>query len=87
MNKFSLTNHAALVTGSSQGIGFAAGSALREDGATVLFHGLQARPDNIPTDSGYVPVRPWSDAVTAEITTPHNNIRAAILFIMGLTRK
>ncbi|MBI3882132.1 MAG: SDR family oxidoreductase [Verrucomicrobia bacterium] len=54
MNSFSLTNHAALVTGSSQGIGFAAANALREAGAKLVFHGLQARPENIPTDSGYV---------------------------------
>ncbi|MBI5773450.1 MAG: SDR family oxidoreductase [Verrucomicrobia bacterium] len=54
MKTFSLTGHAALVTGSSQGIGFAAASALREAGAKVVFHGLQARPENIPSDSSYV---------------------------------
>jgi NAD(P)-dependent dehydrogenase (short-subunit alcohol dehydrogenase family) len=54
MKAFSLTNSAALVTGSSQGIGFAAASALREAGARVVFHGLQPRPDTIPGDCAYV---------------------------------
>src|ERR1051325_889802 len=54
MKAFSLGNSAALVTGSSQGIGFAAADALREAGAKGVFHGLQPRPENIPTDSGYV---------------------------------
>src|SRR5689334_19984726 len=75
MKAFSLANSAALVTGSSQGIGFAAANALREAGAKVVFHGLQARPDNIPADSGYVqadlmqqgaPVRLVADAFKAQ---------------------
>ena len=49
-----MENSAALVTGSSQGIGFAAANALREAGAELVFHGLQARPENIPADSAYV---------------------------------
>jgi len=75
MKAFSLANSAALVTGSSQGIGFAAANALREAGAKVVFHGLQARPENIPADSGYVqadlmqhdaPVRLVADALKAQ---------------------
>ncbi|MSU34888.1 MAG: SDR family oxidoreductase [Pedosphaera sp.] len=54
MKGFSLDEHAALVTGSSQGIGFAIASALREAGAQVVFHGLQWRPETIPRDSSYV---------------------------------
>lgn len=54
MNSFSLTGHAALVTGSSQGIGFAAANGLLEAGAKVVFHGLQPRPDNIHADCAYV---------------------------------
>ncbi len=54
MNAFSLEGRAALVTGSSQGIGFAAATALRDAGAKVVFHGLQTRPGNIPADSAYV---------------------------------
>ena len=42
MKAFSLDGHAALVTGSSQGIGLAMGKALHEAGARVVFHGLQA---------------------------------------------
>lgn len=41
MKVFSLEGHAALVTGSSQGIGLAMGRALQESGARVVFHGLQ----------------------------------------------
>jgi len=41
MKAFSLEGHAALVTGSSQGIGLAMGKALQESGARVVFHGLQ----------------------------------------------
>jgi NAD(P)-dependent dehydrogenase (short-subunit alcohol dehydrogenase family) len=54
MKAFSMGDHGALVTGSSQGIGFAAASALREAGAKLVFHGLQPRPENIPADSAYV---------------------------------
>ncbi len=53
-HSFSLDGHAALVTGSSQGIGLAAGQALRDAGARVVFHGLQTRPDSIPAECGYV---------------------------------
>jgi NAD(P)-dependent dehydrogenase (short-subunit alcohol dehydrogenase family) len=41
MKAFSLNGHAALVTGSSQGIGLAIGQGLQEAGARVVFHGLQ----------------------------------------------
>ena len=54
MKTFSLENNAALVTGSSQGIGFASAVALRAAGAKVIFHGLPARPENIPADCAYV---------------------------------
>ncbi len=54
MKTFSLTDRAALVTGSSQGIGFAIASGLREAGARLVFHGLPSRADNIPDDSAYV---------------------------------
>jgi NAD(P)-dependent dehydrogenase (short-subunit alcohol dehydrogenase family) len=54
MKMFSMTDHAALVTGSSQGIGFAIAGALRGTGAKVVFHGLPPRPENVPSDSAYV---------------------------------
>ena len=53
MNPFSLTDRAALVTGSSQGIGFAIANGLRAAGARVVFHGLQERME---TESCYVSV-------------------------------
>lgn len=54
MKAFSLTRKRALVTGSSQGIGFAMAEGLREAGADVVFHGHQPRPDTIPEGSAYV---------------------------------
>lgn len=48
MKKFSLANNAALVTGSSKGIGRAIADGLHEAGAAVVYHGNTARPDSIP---------------------------------------
>jgi NAD(P)-dependent dehydrogenase (short-subunit alcohol dehydrogenase family) len=54
MKAFSLEGRIALVTGSSQGIGHAIAQGLREAGARVVFHGLQARPADMPEDAHYV---------------------------------
>lgn len=51
MKAFSLDGHAALVTGSSQGIGLAMGKSLQQAGARVVFHGLQDAVDGL---SSYV---------------------------------
>ncbi|MEZ5385979.1 MAG: SDR family oxidoreductase [Prosthecobacter sp.] len=51
MKTFSLDGHAALVTGSSQGIGLAIGRGLQEAGAKVVFHGLQ---DSVEGLAAYV---------------------------------
>ena len=51
MNPFSLADRAALVTGSSQGIGYAIANGLREAGARVVFHGL---PAQMETDAHYI---------------------------------
>lgn len=48
MKAFSLEDRAALVTGSSQGIGHAVAMGLREAGAQVVFHGLGGRSKDIP---------------------------------------
>jgi NAD(P)-dependent dehydrogenase (short-subunit alcohol dehydrogenase family) len=48
MKAFSLEGRAALVTGSSQGIGQAIAQGLAESGAQVVHHGLQPRPAEIP---------------------------------------
>jgi NAD(P)-dependent dehydrogenase (short-subunit alcohol dehydrogenase family) len=75
MKAFSLENSAALVTGSSQGIGFAIATALREAGANVIFHALPARPENIPANCAYLqadlmqpdaPARLIADAFAAQ---------------------
>lgn len=44
MNPFSLQGRRALVTGSSQGIGFALARGLHQAGAEVVQHGLEAAP-------------------------------------------
>ena len=44
MDNFSLSGHAALVTGSSKGIGFAIAEGLQDAGAAVVFHGTVERP-------------------------------------------
>lgn len=55
MKRFSLKGRAALVTGSSKGIGLAAGLALREAGAHTLFHGREDPPKDVPGDATYLP--------------------------------
>lgn len=55
MNAFSLKGHAALVTGSSQGIGLAIAHGLHEAGARVVAHGLQERPGELPDCVSYIP--------------------------------
>ena len=54
MKAFSLEGHAALVTGSSQGIGLAVALGLQESGARVVCHGLQEKPDTLPADVAYL---------------------------------
>ncbi|MEW6304889.1 MAG: SDR family oxidoreductase [Verrucomicrobiota bacterium] len=54
MHPFSLTDDVALVTGSSQGIGFAIAQAMRDAGAQVIYHGTRPRPKEIPPDSVYL---------------------------------
>ena len=54
MKAFSLAHNAALVTGSSKGIGHAIALGLHEAGAAVVFHGNTARPENMPEGSGFV---------------------------------
>jgi NAD(P)-dependent dehydrogenase (short-subunit alcohol dehydrogenase family) len=54
MKAFSLKGHAALVTGSSQGIGLAIARGLSDAGARVVHHGLQTRPAEVPGDAAYV---------------------------------
>ena len=54
MKAFSLNGHAALVTGSSQGIGLSIARGLHEAGARVVAHGRQAWPGDLPEDVSYV---------------------------------
>ena len=75
MKAFSLEGHAALVTGSSQGIGLAMGKALQEAGAKVVFHGL---PDTVEGLSSYV------KADLMEIEGPQKLVEAAFALEPGL---
>ncbi len=75
MKAFSLEGHAALVTGSSQGIGLAMGRALQEAGAKVVFHGL---PDAVEGLSAYV------KADLMEIEGPQKLVEAAFALEPGL---
>jgi NAD(P)-dependent dehydrogenase (short-subunit alcohol dehydrogenase family) len=54
MKAFSLKGRAALVTGSSQGIGQAIATGLAEAGARVVYHGLGARAEGIPSEAVYI---------------------------------
>src|SRR4051812_27442011 len=51
---FSLADRIALVTGSSQGIGYALAQGLRASGAEVIFHGLPARTAEVPAECAYL---------------------------------
>lgn len=51
---FSLEGRAALVTGSSQGIGAAIARGLEAAGARVVRHGLQPRPSDSPASARYL---------------------------------
>lgn len=75
MNPFSLASNAALVTGSSQGIGLALALGIRAAGARVVFHGHNPRPADIATESSYLqadlldptaPAKLVADAFAAE---------------------
>jgi NAD(P)-dependent dehydrogenase (short-subunit alcohol dehydrogenase family) len=78
MTIFSLKNNAALVTGSSKGIGLAIGLGLREAGAGVVFHGSSPRPGELPADSHYV------RANLFETTAPRDLVQAAVQAQPGL---
>ncbi|WP_461783698.1 SDR family NAD(P)-dependent oxidoreductase [Prosthecobacter sp.] len=75
MKAFSLESHAALVTGSSQGIGLAMGKALQEAGAKVVFHGL---PNAVEGLTSYV------QADLMETEGPQKLVEAAFALEPGL---
>jgi len=56
MPTFSLAGNCALVTGSSQGIGYAIAQALHVAGARVVFHGKEAAQPALPAGSSYLAV-------------------------------
>lgn len=78
MSLFSLANSAALVTGSSAGIGHAIGTALVSAGAEVVFHGTRPRGRDIPPESPYLTV----DLRTA--TAHYELIRGAAIRLPSL---
>lgn len=54
MKTLSLSGNAALVTGSSQGLGLGIAQGLLESGAAVAFHGHEARPPAVPPSAPYL---------------------------------
>lgn len=55
MTTFSLAGNTALITGSSQGIGYAIAFGAHRAGARVVFHGKEAATPAMPEDSLYLP--------------------------------
>jgi len=72
MKTFQLKSNAALVTGSSKGIGLAIALGLREAGARVVFHGNSKRSDEVPNGVDYLK----ADLLQAD--APQKLFRAAI---------
>ena len=68
MNAFSLAPSAALVTGSTKGIGHAIALGLGAAGADVIFHGTK-RSAPLPADSTFVPADLSSAEAPAELVT------------------
>ncbi|ATC65795.1 short-chain dehydrogenase [Nibricoccus aquaticus] len=54
MKTFSLAGNAALVTGSSKGIGYAIANGLAESGAQVVYHGSTTQPRQLPAGAAFV---------------------------------
>ncbi|MBT5902066.1 MAG: SDR family oxidoreductase [Opitutaceae bacterium] len=54
METLSLSGNAALVTGSSRGLGLGIGLGLIESGADVVFHGHDERPGGLPKNAPYL---------------------------------
>ena len=54
MDPFSLASHAALVTGSSQGIGLALALGIQQAGARVVFHGKDTPPPTLPPGAPFL---------------------------------
>jgi NAD(P)-dependent dehydrogenase (short-subunit alcohol dehydrogenase family) len=54
MKTLSLASNAALVTGSSQGLGLGIGLGLIESRAAVVFHGHDDRPETVPAAAPYL---------------------------------
>ncbi len=78
MNAFSLASNAALVTGSTQGIGLGIALGLRAAGAAVVFHGPGERPGAVPAEAPYVA----GDLLQAD--TPASVVGAALEARPGL---
>jgi NAD(P)-dependent dehydrogenase (short-subunit alcohol dehydrogenase family) len=56
MPAFSLASNTALITGSSQGIGYAIARGLHDAGARTVFHGKDTAAPELPSGSIYLPV-------------------------------
>lgn len=69
MKAFSLAPSAALVTGSSKGIGRAIAQGLHDAGARVILHGNTSRPATLPEGAEFVAADLLSPTAPAELVT------------------
>lgn len=82
MNAFSLTSNAALVTGSTKGIGHAIAVGLRDAGADVIFHGSK-RPDNFPAGDRFLPADLFAPEAPAALVAAAFRERPGLDLLVG----
>ena len=75
---FSLEGRAALVTGSSQGIGHAIAMGIRDAGGRAMFHGLQDKPAEVPQDAPYVACDLSQPEASAKLVTQAFDAESAL---------
>lgn len=78
MKAFSLEGRSALVTGSSQGIGFAVAQGLAEAGSRVIYHGHQPRLETVPEPAVYLMADLTQEAAAEQLMTEAVAVDAAL---------
>jgi NAD(P)-dependent dehydrogenase (short-subunit alcohol dehydrogenase family) len=67
MKAFSLESHAALVTGSSQGIGHGIAVGIHEAGAQVILHGKSGPAPTTPASASFIELDLLADDAPARL--------------------